>query len=372
MNAPDTSAAAPVVVRFTAPGEVDVVSSERAPLAPGHVRVRTHFSGISAGTELTAYRGSNPYLNKRWDTERRLFVPGEHSFTYPVEGWGYSEVGEVVELGQGVDQAADLGAGGPAVGDLVYGIWGHRSEAVLAASTLAGRQLPRGVDPVAGVFARVGAIALNAVLGAQAGLGETVVVFGQGVIGLLATRFAVLSGATVVAVDTLAARLEMARRYGAQHTVDAGSGQVAEQIRTLTGNLGADVAIEISGAYAALHEAVRATAVGGRVVAAGFYQGRATPLDLGEEFHHNRISIVASQIGGLPAGLAGRWTNERLHRTVMALIADGRLDVAPLVSLVLPAAQAASAYELLDKDPGSTLQVVLDFRDDRADGSTYP
>jgi 2-desacetyl-2-hydroxyethyl bacteriochlorophyllide A dehydrogenase len=247
------------------------------------------------------------------------------------------------------------------VGDIVYGIWGHRSEAVLPASALAGRRLPGRLDPICGIFARVGAIALNAVLAANVHVGETVTVFGQGVIGLLATRLAVLSGATVVAVDTIATRLEMAARFGAHHTLEA-SDRVAEHVRTLTGDLGADVAIELSGAYPALHEAVRSSAVGGRVVAAGFYQGQGAGLNLGEEFHHNRISIIASQIGGVPTDLAGRWTSERLHRTVMNLIADGRLDVAPLVSRIVPASQAASAYELLDQDPGSTLQVVLDFR----------
>ena len=58
-----------VVVRFTAPHAADVHPLEEPPLEPGQVRVRTIYSGISAGTELTAYRGSNPYLTKRWDEE---------------------------------------------------------------------------------------------------------------------------------------------------------------------------------------------------------------------------------------------------------------------------------------------------------------
>ena len=64
------------------------------------MRIATLYSGISAGTELTAYRGSNPYLNKKWDEDRRLFVDGSTSFAYPVDGWGYEEVGEVVEVAE--------------------------------------------------------------------------------------------------------------------------------------------------------------------------------------------------------------------------------------------------------------------------------
>ena len=190
------------------------------------------------------------------------------------------------------------------VGDVVYGIWGHRSEAVLPVAALAGHRIPEGVDPVAGVFARVGAIALNAVLAAEIHLGETVAVFGQGVIGLLVTRLATLSGAKVVAVDALEPRLRIARTLGAAHAVDASGttpgadgtaagGTVAERVKAHVPD-GADVAIEISGSYRALHEAVRSTAPGGRVVAAGFYQGEGAGLHLGEEFHHNRIQIVAS------------------------------------------------------------------------------
>ena len=77
-----------------------------------------------------------------------------------------------------------------------------------------------------------------------------------------------------------------------------------------TDGRGADVCLELSGAYPALHEAIRATAHAGRVVAAGFYQGQADGLGLGEEFHHNRIQLVAAQVSGptRAPGMAGRWT----------------------------------------------------------------
>ena len=158
----------PTVVQFSGPRRVEVVTHEPEPLPPGHVRVRTHYSGISAGTELTAYRGTNPYLTRVWDPESRLFGEGGGAggVSYPIAGWGYSEVGDIVE--------------GPGEGDLVWGIWGHRSEAVVPVGSLAGHRVPAGVDPLSASFARVGAIALNAVLSAGIHLGETVAVFGQG------------------------------------------------------------------------------------------------------------------------------------------------------------------------------------------------
>lgn len=344
----------PKIVQFSAPGSVELIDCEHQPLTPGTVRIRTWYSGISAGTELTAYRGSNPYLSKSWDAAQRLFIEGTPAHRYPVVGWGYSEVGEVVETAEGVN--------GVTVGDVVYGVWGHRSEAVVAAQAVTGRQVPEGTDPLHGVFARVGAIALNAVLGANLHLGEEVAVFGQGVIGLLATRLAHLSGARVIAVDGYGARRKLALTMGAHDVVPAdAAGGAGQQIRALTGPAGVDVAIELSGNYRALHEAVRSVGADGRVIAAGFYQGGGEHLSLGEEFHHNRVQIIPSQIGGTPVGLGSRWTPARLVTVFMGQLAAGAVDVAPLISDVVEAQDVGEAFRRLDEGAPETLQTVLRF-----------
>lgn len=353
-GAPDPLDTDPLVVTLTEPRQVEVLRTPRAPVPPGHVRVRTLYSGISAGTELTLYRGTNPHLDRRWDPDRRLFVDEAAVSAYPNAAWGYSEAGEVVELGAGVDPAL--------LGATAWGLWSHRGEVVLPAGSVAGRVLPTGMDPLAGTFARVGAVALNAVLAADLHIGETVAIFGQGVLGLIATQLAVAGGVQVVAVDAIAGRRKQARAFGAAHVLDPVADDVGEQVKELTAGLGADVCIEISGSYRALHEALRSCAVGGRVVAAGFYQGDGLGLRLGEEFHHNRVQLVSSQISSAPPTLAQRWSPERMHRTVVELVAAGRLDVLPLVSHVVPASLAADAYALLDADPAAALQVVLDFR----------
>jgi 2-desacetyl-2-hydroxyethyl bacteriochlorophyllide A dehydrogenase len=341
------------LLRFSAPKVVDVVDVPAPALLPGQVRVRTLYSGISAGTELTAYRGTNPYLTRTWNPEIRLFDDGiSETPAYPLDGWGYSEVGEIAEIAPDVT--------GLSVGDVVWGIWGHRSEAVLDASALAGHQLPHGVDPLAAAFVRVGAIALNGVLAADLGVGSTVAIFGQGVIGLLATRFAVLNGATVIAVDGIPARRERALEWGASHAVEPGDG-VARRIRDLTGGLGTDTAIELSGSYAALRDAISTVGADGTVVASGFYQGDANALRLGDEFHHNRVQLLASQIGSVPNRLRARWDVQRLQRTVLQSLANGSVDAASLVTHRYRLDDAAEAYRMLDADPSSALQVVLDF-----------
>ena len=343
----------PRVVSFDAPFHVSVVEETSAPLRPGEVRLRTLFSGISAGTELTAYRGSNPYLNRRWDPEHRLFVEGEVGMTYPVRGWGYEECGEVVET---ADDVSSLTAG-----DRVWGQWGHRTETVQLATKYACRKLPDGMDPQLGIFSQIGAIALNLVLDADIHLGETVVLFGLGVPGQLAAQMARLNGARVIGVDSLASRRELAVRLGADVVLDPAEVNVGEEVRRLTGNRGADVVLEVTGNYAAMHEAIRCAAYNSRVVVASFLQGPGTSLRLGEEFHHNRIEVVSSQISGVAARYQHRWDFERLANTAMELIATGKVDAGELITQHVPIEEAESAYAILDTRPHEALQIVLGF-----------
>lgn len=343
----------PSVVTFTAPRAVELQDCPAEEIGPADARVQTWYSGISAGTELTVYRGSNPYLTRTWDAEARLFRDGSPTFAYPVVGWGYSEVGQVVEVGPEVTEVA--------VGNIVHGIWGHRSEAVRPAQAFAGRTLTADVDPRAGCFARVGAIALNGVLAAETRLGSRLAVFGQGVIGLLATRLGVLAGARVAAVDMEQRRLDVATEYGAEATFDPRvEGGAGSLLREWSGG-GVDGAIELSGAVAALHEAIRAVRVDGVVAAAGFYQGGADGLRLGEEFHHNRVRLVASQIGGVPAGLSPSWDRARLVQVFTNLALSGRVDVEPLITDVIDAEEVATAFRRLDEGDPEVLQVLLRF-----------
>lgn len=341
------------VVVFSGPRAIALIEQEEQPLGASDVRIQTCYSGISAGTELTAYRGSNPYLNKRWDPVRRLFMSDVSSLAYPLEGWGYEDVGEVIEVGSGVTRLT--------CGVLVWGTWGHRSNTVAAEEQVASHILPTGLVPLSGVFAHIGAIALNAVLDADIHVGETVAVFGQGVPGLIAAQLARLNGAEVIAVDGIPRRLELARKLGAAQVIDFTRESPAERIKAMTGGRGADVSIEFSGAYQALHEAIRATAYNSRVISAGFFQGNAAGLSLGEEFHHNRIQVICSQISGVAPHLNHRWDRTRLQQTIMRLAAAGRLELEALVSHVLPVERADEAFALLDQRPAEALQVVLKF-----------
>jgi threonine dehydrogenase-like Zn-dependent dehydrogenase len=267
---------------------------------------------------------------------------------------GYEEVGRIVEVGRSVTKIQP--------GQVIWGTWRHRSEHVADESWAAMRILGPDVDPKLGIFSQIGAIALNAVIDANIHLGEYVAIFGQGVPGLMVTQLARLNGATVIAVDPIASRREHALEFGAAYVIDSAAGDTAARIKEITGGRGADVSIEISGAWPALHEAIRSTAYNSRVIACGFFQGAGSALRLGEEFHHNRVAIICSQISGVNPGLDHRWDRARLDRTVMTLIGEGRVDFERLISHVVPALRAQEAFDMLQNQPAECLQVVLDFQ----------
>jgi 2-desacetyl-2-hydroxyethyl bacteriochlorophyllide A dehydrogenase len=346
---------APFAIALIAPRTVALVDEPLVDIGPADVRIGTLYSGISAGTELAAYRGTSPYLHKEWDADRRLFVETAASSTtqFPLTSWGYEEVGEVVEAGPDADLK---------VGQVVFGTWGHRSHHVASSAFARARVLPPGTDPLVGIFSHIGPTALNGVLDSAVRLGETAAVFGLGVLGQLCVQLLALSGAHVIGADLLASRRELARSLGLERVLDPAAGPVPEQVKDLTSGRGADVCIEASGSTIALQEAIRACAYNGRVVALGFYQGQAQGLFLGEEFHHNRISVVCSQIGGIAPELQQRWDRPRLVQTFMDFATRGAVDCIRLITHRVPVREAAAMYQLVDEHPQDVLQAVLDFR----------
>jgi threonine dehydrogenase-like Zn-dependent dehydrogenase len=339
---------------LTAPQQIAYQDYEDVLLQADEVRIKTLYSGISAGTELSFYRGTNPYLTRQWDSERRLFLDADTTtFNYPVLNLGYEEVGEVIEVGADVKDIS--------LGTQLFGTWGHRTHHVATVDYVRPRLMPINAEPIFGIFSHLGAIALNGVHDAEIRLGDTVAVFGMGAVGQIVAMMARKSGAKVIAVDLHDSRLEMAKTLGAEFILNASREKVAESIKELTKGLGADVTIESTGSTKALNEAIRSTAYASRLVALGFFQGDAQGLFLGEEFHHNRINLVCSQISGVNPNIQHRWNKLRLWQTAVRLQVEGWLDLRPIISHFAPFEQAAELYAALDQRPQDVLHAVMQF-----------
>jgi len=218
------------------PGRPDFFTYNEQPPEDDEFWVDTVYTGLSAGTELTFVKGTNPYLRASWNAERGVFVEGEPSYRYPIESLGYMEVGRVIETRTPA----------VAIGDLVALNYGHRSGYVADPVTSVVSVLPPGLDPLLGIYVnQMGPICANGLLHASAELvgtapsdpeavqladgvrGRKVLVTGGGVVGLLTGLFALSCGAAEVALaDPDPQRLSAAEGLGLTPVADDGAESV--------------------------------------------------------------------------------------------------------------------------------------------------
>lgn len=354
------------IAAIAAPRRIEMLTRRLPEPGPGEALVATLFSGISHGTEMNVYRGLAPQWSKRYDRDLRLFLPvadaatgdvpergywtaGDTHWGYPL-AYGYANVGRVAALGPEVDGLHE--------GDLVYAYQPHQTAYVAPAASLA--PLPELANPAVGVLYSNLNTAYGGVLDADIRIDDTVVVFGQGLVGLLVTQYLRHAGAgRVITVERVPERRRMSLALGADECLDPAALDVALAVRERTGGRGADVAIEASGSYAALQEAIRTAAPNTTVVALSWYGGTGEALALSDEFHHNRITIKSSQVGGIGPDLAATHSLARRAEHVRDWFA--RLDLDRLLTDTVPFAEAARAYETVDRPSGSTIQVVLAY-----------
>ena len=365
-------------------GQVQVVDVPAPALQSGHVLVHTAYSLISSGTELAAmrHRATSPLrralarpelirslgqqvLSEGLGATRERVADRLSSWT-PV---GYSLAGTVTETGQGVE--------GLKPGDRVAcsgSEYAQHAEVVAVPARLA-LPVPAGVDLRAAAFAPVGAIALQAVRRSGATLGETVVVIGLGLVGLLICQLLRASGCHVLGIDPSAKRRKLAERLGCAvaHPDDSDLGALTVR---LTGGLGADAVIIAAGTSSdtPVNQAFSLARERGRVVVVGDV---GMKLDR-EEFYRKELDLLMSRSLGpgrydpryeqqgvdYPPAYV-RWTEARNIEAYLGLMADKRLDPDPLVSAEFYVDQAPAAYSHLsqNEDAAATL---LRYAEDRA------
>ena len=327
-------------VWFAAP-RVAEIRHETAPApGPGEVRVRSVVSAISHGTEMLVYRGEVP-------PDLPLDLPTfAGDFSFPIKH-GYATVGRVIDAGPGIEDLRP--------NDLVFVHHPHQEVFTVPADLPV--RLPDGTDPSAGVFFANLETALNIVHDTPLRFGETVLVFGQGVVGLLVTQLLALAGADrVLAVEPLEKRRRLALGVGADATFEPDD-DLRARVLEATGGRGADAAVEVSSSGAALQAALDAVAAEGTVVVASWYGTKPVTLSLGGHFHRGRLRVRSSQVGRIPPELGARWDRGRRTEAVIGLLS--RLRLKELVSHRVPFDEAPRAYRLVDEEPHETIQVVL-------------
>ncbi len=311
----------------------------------GQVLIKSRCSAISSGTEAMIFSGAFPQ-----DTTLDASIESlKRGFAYPFS-YGYALVGEVSATGPGVDQAL--------IGKTLFAFHPHQDWAVVPLDACL--RIPDHVPAEAALFLPQVETALNLVMDGAPLIGERVLVFGQGVVGMLtAALLAEFPLARLVAVEPLAWRRELARHWGMAETVDpADAGEWQALLASLNG---ADLVFELSGDMAALNQGIEAAGFDGRIVVGSWYGAKSQPLDLGGRFHRNRLRLISSQVSTLKPALTGRW--DKARRIELAWRMVEKLQPQRLISQSFPLAQCGQAFESVCARRGGVMQVIFNYQE---------
>jgi predicted dehydrogenase/threonine dehydrogenase-like Zn-dependent dehydrogenase len=350
-------------------------------LQPGHVLIRTRRTLISAGTErmLIDFGSASLFDKARQQPEKikMLFekmrtdglmaaIDAVRSKLDQPLGLGYCNVGTVIEAGAGVTEFRP--------GDRIVSNGSHAGVVSVPKNLCA--RIPDNVEDEAAVFTVLGAIGLQGLRLAQPTLGETVVVTGLGLIGLMTVQMLCAHGCRVMGIDYDPHRLEMARKFGA-HAVDPSAGDdPVRRAMDFSRGRGVDAVIVTASTESSepVSQAAKMCRRRGRIVLVG-----VTGLTLSrQDFYEKEITFQVSCSYGpgrydtsyeqegrdYPIGYV-RWTEQRNFEAVLDLMASNALSVAPMITHRFPIERAEAAYSVLTSGEPS-LGIVLQYPEARS------
>jgi 2-desacetyl-2-hydroxyethyl bacteriochlorophyllide A dehydrogenase len=281
------------------------------------VKAQTIYSGVTNGTERNDLTGGN------------YATPDEK---LPA-GWGYQNVGRVVETGPDVKDLE--------VGDVLYMSRDHMEYAVIEEDGLLVK-LPPEIDLVHGALFGMASVAMRSCRHADLWMGERVLVVGQGFIGQMAAQIATAMGARVAVCEIDSRRLEVARQLGAAEEVFDVSGDAWEQL-VVDGSY--DAVIDLAGVVGMEEKLIRAVRGRGRVLLiAGrfsvnytFNTGQGREITIKQNSHFDRDDLA----------------------NLCRLVRRGAVKIGPLIQDVVPVSEAGRIYDALRDEPSRLFGTVF-------------
>ncbi len=339
----------------------------------GNVLIRTKQSLVSSGTErmLVDFSKAN-YLDKALQQPDKVkmalnkvmadgLLPAISAVRSKLDQplpLGYCNAGVVIEtLGNDFQ-----------VGDRIVSN-GNHAEVVRVPNNLCAK-IPNVVDDESAAFTVLGAVGLQGIRLIKPTLGETIVVSGLGLIGLMSVQMLRANGCKVLGIDFDSARCEIARQFGAE-TVDLSKGEIpVESARNFSRGRGVDAVLVTAATNSdeVMHQAAEMCRKRGRIVLVG-----VVGLNLRrDDFFKKEISFQVSASYGpgrydanyeekghdYPVGFV-RWTEQRNFEAVLDMMESGALDVKPLISHRFEFGSAVEAYDLLGDN--AALGILLTY-----------
>lgn len=330
---------------FVAKNKAELLDVESQPLGENQIRVKTVFSTISNGTERANLTG---------DPTIGIYVKQGSAAEFP-RVLGYSTSGIVVEKGEKVKKFE--------IGDRVamcrtshrsYNVVDERSAVKIESENVSFEEAS---------IAYISAFPLAAIRKTRLEIGESAMVMGLGILGLLAVEFAHAAGAVpVIAVDPVKKRREKALKFGADYAFDPFEENFAEKVKAVT-NGGVNAAIEVTGQGAGLNETLDCMARFGRVALLGCTRNSDFTVDYYRKVHGPGISLIGAHTLARPneESYPGYFTTEDDMKSFLKLCANNRINVRDIIEETHSPAECTEVYERLAYDKNFPTVVQFDW-----------
>ena len=317
---------------FTSPKIAELVDEEIGAPSAGMVTVRILRTTVSAGTERSNLVG-DPNVSP--DPKTPVKFPRSS---------GYSCAGIVTAVGDGVTSVK--------VGDRVAASWSkHTNYYNLKESAV--YKLPDTVGYDSGALVHITTFPMAAIRKCRLEMGESAIVMGMGVLGMVSVKLLRLAGAApIIAVDPSEEKRKIAISLGADFALDPFAPDFAERAKALTGG-GADVAIEVTGKGAGLDGVLDCMKKFGRVALLGCTRSSDFTIDYYRKVHGPGITLIGAHTIARPKceSHGGWWTERDDALAAIKLIEMGRLDVASMISEIYQPSDAPAVYTRLANEP---------------------
>jgi len=318
-------------IEFTAPKVAEFKEEPVAEISDNQLIVALECSSISSGTERANLIG-----NKNLSIYASCLSP------YPIR-LGYSSAGRVIKIGSAVTNVK--------VGDRVAVFWSKHTKYFVANSDQVVK-LPDNVSYSDGALTHIACFPMAAIRKCRLEIGESAVVMGLGVLGMLGVKLLKCAGAApIIAVDPVKERRDRAIKMGTDYALDPYADDFKEKAIELTGG-GASVGIEVTGVGAGLDGILDVMAPFGRVALLGCTRDSNFTIDYYHKVHARGITLVGAHTMARPKCEShnGWWTTQDDMSAIIKLISLGRLNFSSMVESVCSPKDCAEVYLRLAED----------------------
>lgn len=329
---------------FTKKDTAELLICEADSPKAGEVMVKTLFSTISCGTERANITGN-----------ANVSTVGGPKVSFPRYA-GYSSAGIVVEKGEDVTEVE--------IGDRVIVSWGcHKAYNTVPAKNVTKIESDK-ISFEEAALMHIGTFPMAAIRKTRLEMGESALVMGLGILGLMAVQFAHTAGATpVIAADPVKERRDIALALGADYAFDPLEADFADKVKEVTKG-GANIAIEVTGVGAGLNGALDCMARFGRVALLGCTRDSNFTVDYYRKVHGPGITLIGAHTIARPSEEShpGWFTQKDDLKAIMRLCEYGRIDLKQLIFETHSPSECTEVYSRLVNDRNFPPVVQFDWR----------